>query len=101
MSTADIIWSIIVNTLFCLSIRTLMMENMLLHFLRKPFEKRNDKKKKIPKWAYPLVWCVVCFASFWGGICFITLNGFMWRELIITCISSTFLIKIINDKMDW
>jgi len=97
MSGSEIIWAVIINTLFCLSIRTLMMENKPLHFLRKPLE----NKKKVAWYWFPLVWCVICFASFWGSICFITLNGIMIREMIIACISSTFLLKIVSDNVEF
>ena len=100
MNLIDILLTIIIIVLFCLGLRTLFCEGMILHFVRKPFE-----NMKSPAWNYilkPVVLCVVCFASVWGGTVFILLHGFLpVIELIICCVSSAFLIHIINDKMDW
>lgn len=50
----------------------------------------------------PFIICVVCFSSVWGGAVFIVLHGLHHLpELIISCISSAFILKFINDKVDW
>ena len=116
--------TIILQSLFCLGFRTLMCDGMIFHFLRKPFEYDNgykiinilrknccytqdDKAKRIffskiiVNLLKPFILCVVCFSSVWGSIVFISLNGFMFKELIICCISTAFILKFINDKVDF
>ena len=131
----DIILTIIVISSFCLGLRTLFSEGMVLHFLREPFEYEqhskvmnifrrklqrmalsgiNDltkKRKQYVRWSdrlslflKPFLLCVVCFSSVWGGTVFILLHGFHLAEvpeLIICCVSSAFVIKIINDHVDF
>lgn len=117
MTLPDILWTIIIQTLFCLGFRTLLSEGMILHFIRKPFEigkygMLNIFKNKCNAEKYirignninfilkPILICVICFSSFWGGLVFLFLNGFKW-EILICCISTAFVIRFINDKMDW
>lgn len=52
----------------------------------------------------PFVICVICFSSVWGGAVFIALHGLHLAEvifLIISCISTAFILKVVNDKVDW
>lgn len=101
MQLSEILINIIIISLFCLGLRTILSDGMILHFIRKPFE----GKKGPGKYDYllkPVILCVVCFASVWGASVFITLNGWdKMPELIICCISSTFIIKAINDKVEF
>lgn len=69
-----------------------------LQQIRRDYVKLSNRINWILK---PFVICVICFSSAWGATIFLTLNGFYWRELIICCICSAFIIKIINDKVDW
>lgn len=97
MTLIDIILTIIIQSLFCLGFRVLLSEGMILHFLRRPFE--NMKYPNIL--LKPILLCVVCFSSFWGGIVFIYMHGLLLPELFLCCISSAFVIKFVNDKVDW
>ena len=96
MTLVDIILTIVIQSLFCLGFRTIISEGMILHFIRKPFE--NMKR---PLWILkPILHCVICFASFWGGLVFLFLHG-LKIEIILCCICTSFLLKIVNDKVDW
>ena len=44
MSLIDIILNIILISVFCLGIRTLLSDGMILHFLREPFEYDGESK---------------------------------------------------------
>lgn len=97
MTLLDILLTIAIQVLFCLGLRQLLSEGMILHFIRKPFE-----NKKRNHWILkPFILCVVCFSSVWGGSVFIALHGFLPIPLIISCVSTAFIIRVINDKMDW
>lgn len=99
MTLADIILTIIIQVLFCLGFRTLLSDGMILHFIRKPFE----NTKHYSNWHIilkPIILCVICFSSFWGGLTFLFIHGVKW-EIIICCISSAFVIKFVNEKIDW
>lgn len=104
MSLTDILLTILVQVLFCAGLRVLMSEGQILYFLRRPFE-FEDKRAKFPKWLLfintPFVVCVVCFSSVWGGAVFIGLHGLLPIPLIICCTSTAFILKLINDKVDW
>lgn len=131
MSLIEILLTIILISSFCLGLRTIMSEGQLIHFIREPFEYERDSKmmnflrrklqrislnqyenlnqirkrycKKSQMLGYilkPFLLCVVCFPSFWGSILFLFLHGIKW-EWVICIISSTFLIKAVNDKVDW
>lgn len=128
MTLTDILFTIIIQVLFCLGLRQLLSEGMILHFIRKPFQYDKHKtvmnlyiphtsefcifdddsvriltkRSKILGYILkPIILCVVCFASVWGGSLFIALHGFLPIPLIICCVSSTFIIRAINDKVDW
>jgi len=103
MSLIDILLTIVLIAAFCLGLRTLMSDGQIFHSIRAPHAKR-----KYAKWydviLKPLILCVVCFSSVWGGAVFVALHGLHLTtvpELIICCVSSTFIIKVINDKVDW
>lgn len=90
-----------------------------MYFLRERLRKRtlngetnpaSLRKKYISQSAIirtllkPFLICVVCFTSFWGSLVWININSFelsLFPELLIGCISSAFLIKVINDKVDF
>lgn len=101
---------------FCLGWRIITDEGNLLYFVRKPFEdipnqlERNEElyilfKTPIVKnrikllkiklyFAKPFILCITCFASIWGTVVFITLNGIDLNHvplLIINCISASFI----------
>lgn len=101
MTLVDILLTIGIQVLFCLGLRQLLSDGMILHFIRKPFE----NKKRLTSFASfvlkPFILCVVCFSSVWGGSVFIALHGFLPIPLIISCVSTAFIIRVINDKMDW
>lgn len=103
MSLVEILLTIFIQLLFCLGLRTLMSDGMILYSIRQPHAKR-----KYAKWydviLKPLILCVICFSSVWGGAVFIGLHGLHLAHLpalIITCVSSAFILKIVNDKVDW
>lgn len=107
-----------------------MEEGNILYFLRKPFEDLHDEienksklLKDLSKWkreentlemqlhltglklkyylAKPLVLCITCFASIWGGSVFIALNGLnkeLIPLLIISCVASAFIQTLIYVK---
>lgn len=131
MSLVDIILSIVLISLFCLGLRTLFSDGMIFHFLREPFEYDGESKvmnflrRKLQRRALkgengiqqvrrdyvkvsdrinyilkPFLICVICFSSFWGGLVFIYLFGMRW-EIILCCVSSAFIIKFINDKVEF
>lgn len=117
---------------FCLGLDKIMSEGNILYFLRKPFEnlyEELENKEKIyndlAKWrkshelielnhqiiglklkyylAKPLVLCITCFASLWGGSVFVALNGLnesLLPYLIISCISSAYIQTAIYVKIN-
>lgn len=117
---------------FCLGLNQIMSEGNLLYFLRKPFEelkesidvktelynslKKNHKGYELLElesaitWlkikyyvSKPLVLCITCFASVWGGSVFVALNGLtieLLPYLIISCVSSAFIQTFIYVKAD-
>src|SRR3990167_10622598 len=95
----EILITIIIQSLFCLGLRVLFSEGQILHFIRKPFA-HADLKPLTLFILKPIVICVICFSSVWGGAVFILLNGFQPVELIISCVSTAFILKIVNDKVD-
>ena len=97
MSLIDIILTIIIQTLFCLGLRTLLSDGQILYFIRKPFENKKHPSILLK----PIILCVVCFSSVWGGAVFVALHGFLPIPLVISCVSTAFILKIVNDKMDW
>ncbi len=107
---------------FCLGWRIVTDEGQLLHFIRKPFDtnwnhletiltriehfEKYDKSlvdalkwtllkhKLINYFGKPFVLCITCFASIWGTLVFVSLNGFtihLLPQLIITIISASFI----------
>lgn len=76
--------------------RALAGEEGLLE-LRREYTKLS---KNLSFFLKPILLCVVCFSSFWGGLVFIFLHGFKY-ELIICCISSAFLLQFVNEKIDF
>lgn len=121
MGLLDIILTVIIQVLFCAGVRVLLSEGMLLHFIRKPFQydhhkevmnfllkwgiapsDRDYKYSKVLHFALkPFLLCVVCFSSVWGGSVFIGLHGLLPVPLIISCVSTAFILRVINDKVDW
>lgn len=131
MSLIDILLSTLIITGFCLGFRTIISDGQILHFIRRPFEFEDSKmmnflkdrlrnkvlsglenphatKKKYEKLSNRIAWClkpfvicVICFSSAWGSTVFLYINGFYLPEMVISCISSAFILKIINDKVDW
>lgn len=121
MSLIDILLTIAIQSLFCLGVRQLLSEGMIFHFIRKPFQ--YDRHKEVMniflKWGIgylerdinnskvlnyilkPFILCVVCFSSVWGGAVFVAIHGFLPIPLVICCISTAFILRFINDKMDW
>lgn len=117
---------------FCLGLNQIMSEGNLLYFLRKPFEglkesldvktelynslKKNHKGYELLElesaitWlkiklyvSKPLVLCITCFASVWGGSVFVALNGLtveLLPYLIVSCVSSAFIQTLIYVKAD-
>jgi hypothetical protein len=117
---------------FCLGLNQIMSEGNILYFLRKPFENLYDEienKQKIyidlKPWrrshelielshqinalklkyylAKPLVLCITCFASLWGGGVFVSLNGLnenLLPYLVISCISSAYIQTAIYVKIN-
>lgn len=131
MTLTQIILTIIVQVLFCLGLKTIMSEGMILNFIKKPFEYQPDSKtmnflrdrlqrralkgeegllevrrqytklsNKIAFFLKPILLCVVCFSSFWGGLVFIFLHGLQY-EIILCCISSAFLLQFVNENIDF
>jgi hypothetical protein len=118
---------------FCLGFNKIMEEGQLLYFLRKPFEGlavEIEGKEKIYEdlkpWrkshelielqhqitglkikyylSKPLVLCITCFASIWGGSVFVALNGLnenLLPYLIIACVSSAFIQTVIYVKTNF
>ena len=133
MNLIDIILSTIIISMFCLGLRTLFSDGMILHFLREPFEYDSHSKvmnlfrrklqrmalsgvddltkqrkrylrlsEKLNFYLKPFLLCVICFSSVWGGSVFIVLHGLHFiPELIICCISSAFILKLINDHVEF
>ena len=110
------------TVLFCLGWRIITSEGQILYFIRKPFEdiytdyevlkerlehfKKFDKSlvkslkneilkhKLIMVVSKPIVLCITCFASVWGVIVFITLNGLnegLIPHLILNSVSAAFI----------
>lgn len=78
--------------------RFLSSEEDIIQIKRK-YERHSNRLAVILK---PLILCVICFSSAWGATIFLSLNGVDFiKELFISCISAAFLIKVINDKVDW
>lgn len=99
MTLIDILLTTLAIALFCLGIRTLLSDGQILHSIRQPFE----NKKRLPGWTVmikPVILCVVCFPSVWGSLLFVLLHGIQW-QLIPCIISASFLIKAINDKVEF
>lgn len=63
------------------------------------------KKSRIIGWILkPFILCVICFSSVWGGAVFICLHGIsllLLPQLIITCVSTAFLIYVIIDYVEF
>lgn len=117
---------------FCLGLNQIMSEGNLLYFLRKPFEglqdeldvkselirhlRKTHKSRELIELqnriiglklkyylAKPLVLCITCFASIWGGSVFVALNGLnesLLPYLIISCISSAYIQTAIYVKIN-
>ena len=66
--------------------------------LKKHYEKLSNQVGYCLK---PFILCVICFSSVWGATVILLLNGFQLKELIICCISTAFILKIISDKVDF
>lgn len=122
MSIQDYILTILIQSLFCLGLRTVMSDGMIFHFIRHPFERNSADvmnfmesnikthnqrilyrrmSDRLSFFLKPVLLCVICFSSFWGSIVFIVLNGLIIVPLIICCISTAFILKIVNDKIDF
>lgn len=132
MTLAEIILTVLIQSLFCLGWRVVISEGQILYFIRKPFEFEKDskinnyyrnklrqyvlqsdenvyamRKECIEKsrvmsiWLKPFILCVICFSSVWGGAVFVAMHGFLPIQLIVCCISTAFILKIVNDKVDW
>lgn len=132
MQIAQFLFTLFCMISFCLGLDKIMSEGNLLYFLRKPFENLYDEienKKKIYEdlkpWrrshelielesqitglklkyyiAKPLVLCITCFASIWGGSVFVALNGLnenLLPYLIISCVSSAYIQTAIYVKVN-
>jgi len=85
------ITGIVIASLFCVGLAVSSEEGMVLHFLKKPFLnldykievantfkfKTRVKFLKFLQWiSKPLIMCVTCYGSIWGGSVYIALNGF-------------------------
>lgn len=66
--------------------------------LRKKYQSVSAKIGVILK---PFILCIVCFSSVWGGSVFIALHGFLPIPLFISCVSTAFILKIINDHVEF
>lgn len=60
-----------------------------------------EKSRKLSLILKPFILCVVCFSSVWGGSVFVAMHGLLPIPLIICCVCSAFVIKVINDKVDF
>ena len=131
MNLHEILLTIIIQTLFCAGLRVLLSDGQIFHFIRKPFEYDPDSKlmniyrerlrkrvlistndayklrkhyeKLSNRMSYilkPFILCVICFSSFWGASVFIALHWVRW-EIILCCISTAFILKVLNDKVDF
>ena len=70
-----------------------------LHNRRKKFAKLSER---ISFFLKPFLLCVICFSSVWGATVFMVLHGLHHiPEMFICCISSAFVIKIINDHVEF
>lgn len=117
---------------FCLGLFKIMEEGQLLHFLRKPFEglqeeiemkselirhmQKYHKDRELIELQHkitglklkyylskPLVLCITCFASVWGGSVFVALNGLnenLLPYLIIACLTSAYIQTAIYVKVN-
>lgn len=113
---------------FCLGLRIASDEGQLLYFLRKPFDLASYyiqiEQEKLKLWenfppekpvsdvlkkslrqhklilniGKPLIYCITCMASIWGGIIFISLNG-LHGGLITPLILNSFAASFIQTFM--
>lgn len=99
-----IILKILVISLFCLGLDRLLQENMILGFIRPYLDNKLSPKSKLRYWLKPIVFCYVCFASFWGSIVYISISEYIyWPEWLICCIGATFingLLYNLNGKLE-
>jgi len=58
----DILEKTLIISLFCVGLRVISSEGMILYFIRKPYEKGSKLTKAILK---PIIGCVTCFAGIW------------------------------------
>lgn len=130
MEISQYLFTLFCMVLFCLGLDKIMQEGQILHFLRKPFlnlyDEIDNKQKllnDLSKWrrpihmielqnhltwlkikyyiAKPLVLCITCFSSIWGGSVFVALNGLnenLLPFLVISCVSSAFIQTLIYVK---
>jgi len=123
MSHEQFFYSLTCIVLFCLGWRMITDEGQIFNFLRRPFEDLHKKiadKNELANLALkmgdkdlysslsaegfkmeiafcflkPTILCITCFASFWGGLIFIFINGDNMSQLpylIGCCISASFI----------
>jgi hypothetical protein len=94
MCTAEIITRIIFISLFCNGLKILTWDGMLLH---KPYSFIDDlvQNEKIRYILKPIIFCVVCYASFWGGIMYYSLYG-IDKYIIFVLVGSVYLNYLLN-----
>lgn len=93
--------TILIASLFCCGLRAITEEGFLLYFLRKPFLfledvalEKNLNGKILHILMKPIILCVICYGSFWGGLVFIYFNGLHYDllpHLLIHCVGVSFL----------
>lgn len=94
MWTAEIITRIIFISLFCNGLKILTWDNMLLS---RPYNYIDEKivNETLRYILKPILFCVVCYASFWGGIMYYCLYG-IDKYIIFVLVGSVYLNYLLN-----
>jgi len=98
------ILKIFVISLFCEGLNILLSDGMLLGFIRTYLDNNLKPQSKIRYILKPIVFCHICFASFWGSIVYYLISDtFYIPEWLIIIISATYingLLYNLKDKLE-
>ena len=90
--------TIVLISFFCQGLNILLEENMILGFIRVYLDRKLVGKETIKYWLKPIVYCHVCFASFWGSIVYVSITDqYIIQEWFICIVSASFLNSLLYN----